>query len=152
MQGKKDIIVSEFEYEILAKYIGVYMDVFPKNTDISIINTYMSNYYNVNTITAVKDEYAQVEIVLSNEEKVENYYVINKKTQEIITNRIQTAQLPMPQTDLKGRLIFEIPIKLLEESYIKLPEQIKENIIDIKIKTNNDIGEYNVNNILTQSF
>ena len=124
------------------------MDVFPKVTDSSIINTYMSIYYKVNSITAVKDEYALVEVNLSDEENIENYDVINKETGEIITDRIRTIELPMPEATLKGRLIFEIPVKWLSNAYIQLPKEVNEKVIDIKIKTNADIGEYDINNIL----
>lgn len=145
---KTDIVVSEFEYMNAAKFMGVYMDVFPKKTDSSIINAYMSIYYKVNSITAVKDEYAQVEVVLNNEENIENYDVINKETGEIITDRIRTIELSMPEATLKGRLIFEIPIRWLTNAYIQLPEEVKEKVIDIKIRTNEDICGYDVNNIL----
>lgn len=146
--GETDIVVSQFEYLNLAKIIGVYMDVFPKVTDSSIINTYMSIYYKINTITAVKDEYALVEVVLRDEENIENYEVINKETGEVITDRIRTIELPMPEATLKGRILFEIPVMDLSNSYIQLPQNVIEKVIDINIKTNSDIGEYDINNIL----
>lgn len=147
-KGTTDVIVSEFEYIKFAKFIGVYMDVFPKVTDNSIINTYMSNYYNINTITAVKDEYALVEVVLSEEEKIENYNIVNKETGEVITDRIKTMELPMPEATLKGRIIFEIPVRCLFNAYIQLPEEVNKKVVDVKVKTNADIGEYDINSIL----
>lgn len=133
--GDRDIVISEFEHLKLAKFLGVYMDVFPKKTDTSIINYYMALYYNVNSITAVKDGYVNIEIYLNNEEKINSYNIINKSTNEVIAKRIEEIELPMPNTSTLGVIRFEIPIKLLNNLYIDLPESIKENIVNIKLKT-----------------
>ena len=146
--GKNDIIISQFENLNLAKIIGVYMDIFPKATDTSIINSYMSTYYDINTITAIEDGYAQIEIDIKDEAEITEYSVKDKNTDKTITNRIVDVELPMPQTSMLNRIIFNIPVDQLNNVYIDLPNNIKDNITDIKVKTLSDIPEINKYNLI----
>ena len=146
--GKNDIIISQFENLNLAKIIGVYMDIFPKATDTSIINSYMSTYYDINTITAIEDGYAQIEIDIKDEAEITEYSVKDKNTDKTITNRIVDVELPMPQTSMLNRIIFNIPVVQLNNVYIDLPNNIKDNITDIKVKTLSDIPEINKYNLI----
>ncbi len=141
--GKTDILISQFENLNLAKLLGVYMDIFPKSTDSSIINSYMSTYYGVNSITAITDGYAQIEISLKNEAEIIDYNLVDKTTGNIITSRITKVELPMPQTSLNKRIIFNVPVEDLNNAYVDLPDNVKQDIIEIKIKTLNDISDYN---------
>ncbi len=133
INGKEDVVISRFEYENLAKLMGVYMDVFPKNIDIAIINSYMCNYYNLNTITAIKDENMQIEIILKNEENIKDYKLINKLNGEVVSERIITSNLDMPNKDVKNRVIFELPKDKIDNVYVKGMQP--QDILEIKIKS-----------------
>lgn len=133
INGKENVVISKFEYENLAKLVGVYMDVFPKNIDIAIINSYMCNYYNLNTITAIKDGNVQIEIILKNEENIKDYKLIDKLTNEIVSERIINCDLVMPNMDVKNRVIFELPKDKINNVYVK--DILPQDILEIKINS-----------------
>ena len=147
--NQRDIVVSKFNYEKFAKYfIQVYMDIFPKNLDTSIINNYMSVYYDVDSITAVEDGYVQIEIDISNEDEIVPYNVIDRETKEIIAERVILGELLMPNTSLNGRLIFNIPIEKLDNAYLELNDSVKQNIINIEYRSLDNIEKSKVYNVI----
>lgn len=147
-KGKKDLVISMFEHPRLAKWMGVYMHIFPENVDIAILNTYMSTYYEVDTITAVKDHFVQIEVGIGVEEKLEDYEMVDQNTKEIVAKRIKNAKLCMPNIDLKGRILFEVPIEKLEETFIVLPEIVQKNVTYVKIKSTSLINREKMSHLL----
>jgi len=148
--GIEDIIISEFDNIRMARLIGVFNDEFPKNNYDSIINTYMSNYYNVKSITAVKDGFVQIEINTNNENELKKYIIQDRKTGKVLGERITEIELPLPEKTLNNRIIFEIKIDDLKNAYIKLPESVKKDIIDIKLRSIEKIDDINLNTLINQ--
>ena len=64
--------------------------------------------------------------------------------------RITEIELPLPEKTLNNRIIFEIKIDDLKNAYIKLPESVKKDIIDIKLRSIEKIDDINLNTLINQ--
>ncbi len=134
LTNNKDVVLTKFERYDQAEKLGIYMDPFPKTLDISIINTYIARYYGFNSITALDKDTSMIEIILDNEEKIENYNLINKDTNQFVSGRILNTVLQMPNLTVKDRVIFIIPTSMIDKVFVDFPDVIKNKVKKVIIK------------------
>lgn len=133
-KGEKDIVVPKFEYYENAKQLEVLTDIFPKESDICIINTYMSIYYGVDSISAIPRGTIILEADLEGEDSIQNYNMVSKLNGQIMSSRILGTELQMPNMNYQNRMVFIIPESYLQETYLDVPKEIQDKITHVFVK------------------
>lgn len=146
--GEKNVIVPKFEYLERAKKLDVLTDMFPKESDISIINTYISIYYNIDTIVALPRGTTMLEINVDDEEEIKIYNLLSRENDEIVTTRIVNTELQMPNMDYKNKIVFIIPNEYLGKVYLDLPDDVKSKVKSVFIKSLNKTKEISIYEIM----
>ncbi len=146
--GMNDAIITQFDNIEKAKSLKISQDIFPEVSDISITNSYCATYYEFNSIFALPKNYSLIEINITNEDEVIKYNLINKKTKEIMYNRIVKAENQLPNTDYKNRICFLIKNEDIDNVILDIPNDVISKITSARILSICNIKQFDVNNIL----
>ncbi len=148
ISGMDEAVITQFKYLDKAMELDVYMDMFPKVSDISIINSYCANYYGLKSVTALPEGYSLLEINLSGENDIVTYNAIDKNTNEIVATRILGTELQLPDRDYKNRICFLIKEEDLDNIILDIPEEIISKITSSRLIKIGKIEEIDLNTLL----
>ena len=148
ISGMDEAVITQFKYLDKAIELDVYMDMFPKVSDISIINSYCANYYGLKSVTALPEGYSLLEINLSGENDIVTYNAIDKNTNEIVATRILGTELQLPDRDYKNRICFLIKEEDLDNIILDIPEEIISKITSSRLIKIGKIEEIDLNTLL----
>lgn len=148
MAGMDSAVIEQFDKLEKAQNLNIYMDMFPKISDISIINEYISRYYGFKSVTALPKDCIMIEIDITDENEIIPYNLINKNTNEIYTTRILATELQMPTLTYKNRICFIIQESELSNIKLDIPDDIANKVVSAEIRSIGNIEKINIENLL----
>lgn len=144
----ENVIIPQFEhFDKLPTNTSFTLYHYPETVSTGIINSYMSKYFEVNSIQAIEKDSCIIEISIDIDDLTA--YKILDQYGNIYRERITSANLPMPNTSLKNVILYTLPQECIETHKIELPDSLKTHITDVKIKTVSEIKTVDINTIAT---
>ena len=142
----ENIIIPQFEhFDKLPKETSFTLYHYAETVSSGIINSYMSKYFEVDSIQAIEKDSCIVEISIDIDDL--NSYKILDTDGNIYRERIVSANLPMPATSLKNTIIYTLPKEYIYTHKIELPQSLKNHISNVTVKTVSETKNININNI-----